>query len=806
MVGFEYSTEEGHASLLAFPGGSRAEVGAVRLTVGAEPRSGTGLEAVAQLAIRSFRLILSLSEADSFVRDVSPEDEIVVNADVLVRWSQLHGLHFQGSGGLVLPLAVHLEIGPITIQALELSIGASTAGIDLGLGVAFDLDIGPVHATVNGLGVEAALALEEGNLGPVDLDLGFKPPTGLGLGIEAGPVTGAGFIDFDPDEGRYSGIFQLEILTVVVTVVGLLDTRLPDGRDGYSFLIIISAEFTPIQLGFGFTLNGVGGLAGIHRSLNAEALRTGVYTGSLDSILFQTPPIRNPAQLVSDLSRVFPVAEGQFTFGPMAKIGWGVPTLITIDLGIIIELPSPVRIALLGRIGAALPEAEGAIIEIHVDFIAIVDFAAKLFSLDATLRDSRILVWTLTGDMAMRLSWGDRPNFAVALGGFHPAFPVPTGFPTLRRLALAMGAGDSIRLTCQSYQALTSNSLQFGARMELYVDVGVYVHGWIGFDALFVFSPFSFQVDFCAGLEVGVDDVQLAGVTVDGTLSGPTPWRVRGSATISLLFFDITARFDEKFGSEEQAVVVAEDPWRKLREALVDQRNWAATLPAGALNVVSVQTPPGGEAAFVDPVGRVTWRERVVPLDRTLAKFGSVALEAPVRFTVDQVRVGGASAAFARVDDYFSPGQVEELTDDQKLSRASFERMQAGIEVASASVHHGPPVIKDIEYETRLIDSATQSRPGSLLALAARIHLALGAATQSSLVTAGFRAFSAPLSFREADEGFVVASTVDLTLRPDITGPTTQGAAWQALDAHLAEHPEERGTLQIVPSHELEAA
>jgi hypothetical protein len=48
-----------------------------------------------------------------------------------------------------------------------------------------------------------------------------------------------------------------------------------------SFVVLISAEFTPIQLGFGFTLVGVGGLLGINRSVAAEALGDAVRTGAL---------------------------------------------------------------------------------------------------------------------------------------------------------------------------------------------------------------------------------------------------------------------------------------------------------------------------------------------------------------------------------------------------------------------------------------------------------------------------------------------------------------------------------------------
>ena len=38
----------------------------------------------------------------------------------------------------------------------------------------------------------------------------------------------------------------------------------------------ITVEFTPIQIGFGFSLNGVGGLAGFNRTMRLDPLRDGI--------------------------------------------------------------------------------------------------------------------------------------------------------------------------------------------------------------------------------------------------------------------------------------------------------------------------------------------------------------------------------------------------------------------------------------------------------------------------------------------------------------------------------------------------
>jgi hypothetical protein len=418
-------------------------------------------------------------------------------------------------------------------------------------------------------------------------------------------------------------------------------------------------------------------------------------------------------------------------------------------------------------------------------------------------------VFTLTGDMAMRLCWGDEPNFAIALGGFHPSFAPPPGFPALRRLTLALGVGDFVRITCQNYMAVTTNSVQFGARAELYVNVGVYVRGWIGWDALIIFSPFSFEVDFMAGLEVGVGSVKLASVSVEGALSGPTPWRVRGKATLSLLFFEITASFDEHFGNEDRASLPPADPWPDLLTALKEPRNWSALPAAGSLPVVTLAASPGTTATLIDPAGRMTWKETVAPLDRTLTRYGNSATPGPVKFTVDQVTVGTAPAPFSAITDNFAAAQFEDLTDAEKLSQPSFERMQAGVEVGADAVKAGPSIAAPLQYETDYKDA--QHGANAVLIFEPplwmqRADLSRSLTREAGLIAAGERAFSTGAQLAQEVERFVVVSTDDLSIRPAVTAPTTKGAAHQALKSYLATRPGEREALQVVPLHELERA
>jgi hypothetical protein len=54
------------------------------------------------------------------------------------------------------------------------------------------------------------------------------------------------------------------------------------------------------------------------------------------------------------------------------------------------------------------------------------------------------------------------------------------------------------------------------------------------------------------------------------------------------------------------------------------------------------------------------------------------------------------------------------------------------------------------------------------------------------------------------DTRYTVASTEDLSMRTDVLGTAaTRYEAMAALQSHLAAHPEDRGSMTILPLHEM---
>jgi uncharacterized protein DUF6603 len=811
--------------LLGQAGGTRLEATTISAELGISTSwsGGDGRargEPLVRAEVKGGKLVIDMSQGDGFIQSILSGIKVNSAFQLAASWRPSTGLELEGGAGIELVIPVHVSLGPVEIQTLYLLLAfGDDEPVRLETTVAIAAAIGPLTVSVDRIGAAGIFRFppdRQGNLGPVDLAFAFKPPTGIGVLVKAGPIGGGGFLSFEEEAGRYAGMLQLEALGVSVTAIGLLDTRLPGVTSGYSFLIIVSVTFPPIQLGYGFTLNGVGGLAGIHRLVLTEVLRQGIRNGALNGIMFPVDPIRNAPQIISDLRAVFPPALNRFVFGPFLKLGWGVPTLITANLGVVLELPDPVRILILGQVKVALPAPELPVVSLNLDVLGIIDFEQQLFSIDASLYDSRVGPFSVYGDMALRLSWGAPPILALAIGGLHPQFRPPPGFPQLRRATIEIGLGDNPRLTCQSYLALTSNSLQNGSRIELYAAAaGFNIHGWLGYDAIIIFIPLSFLVDIDGGVELRRGTRVIAGIHVDAHLTGPGEWHAWGRACLSLLFFDICVPFSVTIGNPLEQILARVNPWALLEAALRNPQSWESALPGVAFRAVGFALPEGATVTLVDPVGVLRGHQKVLPLNRKLAKLGEAAIDGADHFDVSRVAIGTSTVAHESVSDFFAAGQYQELTDAEKLSRDSYEPMDAGVTVGTAGATSGFTRAVPVEYETIVIDAPEGPEApfrdfvsrrlgvhalalGSLVARAARVYGTHLTATGRE----GSLAVAPQLRFE--DDDYVIVGTRDLARSDLVAAATTKGRASDALAAHLAAHPEERGRWQVVPLHELE--
>jgi hypothetical protein len=658
------------------------------------------LELSVELELTGIEFVLTLAEGDSLVRELLGDGTRTMTFDLAVVWSSRSGLHFRGQGALELVVPLHLTIGAVRIEFLTIKLRAEDERNALTAGLTGSARLGPLAVAVSNVGIRFLLTpvpaeSPAGVLGDLDVDLAFKPPDGIGLSIEAGVVTGAGFLRFGPDNGRYSGELVVKIADVGVEAVGLVETRLPGAAAGYSLLVLMRGEFPPVQVGFGFALTAVGGLLALNRRVDVDALRNRLAAGTAGRILAPEDPIRNAPSLLADLATVFPVAVGVTVVGPTVHLVW--VGLVHFDLGIFVELPGPERVVILGSARALIDKPDGGrpYLIIRVDVVGVVDLQARTAAFDAVLIDSQLLeILDLTGGAAFRLSWGAQPYSVLTVGGFHPAYnPEPLAFPSsLSRIAMVHGdPSDTLYLRFEGYFAVTTNTFQFGAAVEAVINSGNFnIQGILRFDALIRFQPFHFQFDIHASVRLRYKSRNLAGLSLSGELSGPGPVIFRGKVCIEILFFDIC--FEETFtlGSSHPPTVT---PVPSAVAALAGELDEPANLRVSETvdRYVAVRPPPADLGPpVVSPLGQLVWVQQRAPLNLLLQRIGGAPLDAPELVQAASPQLAGAEL------DWFAPGSFAELTDAEALNRRGFERLTGGLRFGMPGTDDGPAADKDV--------------------------------------------------------------------------------------------------------------
>jgi hypothetical protein len=496
----------------------------------------------------------------------------------------------------------------------------------------------------------------------------------------------------------------------------------------------------------------------------------------------------------------------------LLQIGWGTPTLITIDLALILELPDPVRLLLLGELAVLLPEPDAVLIELHMDVLGTIDFGTDEGSLDAVLHDSHLVGYPLHGAMALRGCWaGGDKTFLLAVGGFHPAFQPPPSFPTLDRLSISMPSGPISKLNLSGYLAITSNTLQIGAQISMFVGVdGFGISGYLNFDALLERKPkLHFEADISGGITLSVDGHDVMSLDLSANMSGPAPWHVAGHVHFHVLWIGVTKSFSATFGDPATDQLVEQiDVGLELRTAFADPRNFTASLTTNENGLVSLRTPEAPGMVLGHPSAGLKIDQRVVPLGLSITRFGAAAPLGDTIFNITGITVDGiASQTPSPVVDDFAPAQFLSLSDDDELSSPSFQPFAAGASLAEGAVTFGrataaAAIAPDTTFDTWVIDDTEGGQPHELGTSVPPDGLWT---IFRGLADSGSRRYAAPSQpVVRAPLSYVVATTDQIAVS-DVGSATGQSYAQAraAMAAALAQNADRRGTLQIVPRYEV---
>lgn len=646
------------------------------------------------------------------------------------------GLRLEG-GAAGKGVAIPLDKAPSAVRAPSLFVSAQGGGLRLDAAFGASL-LGLGDAAVDGVG----LVISAGGGG---FTATFVPPTGFGLTLAVGAAKGGGFLAVH--DGRYEGALSLSLGIVEVRAYGILDTQ------PVSALVVLSALFTPpIELGLAVTLNAVGGLLGISRALDQAALAQVVQSGHLDDLLFPADPAAAAPRILANLGSVFPVRPGSTVVGPMFRIGWGRPvSFVTADIGVVLQLPSGV-VGILGRLRVALPAPQVPVLDLRASVAGVVDTANGLIEIIADLAGSRLLAASIEGGLALRVKSGQDATFILSAGGFHPRFTPPAGFPTPKRLTITLADSPLLRIVFSGYFAVTPGTVQAGA--ELSAVIGSHstgVTGRLAFDALVRWEPsFGVQLDLSGSFELRFASRTLCSLGLRVHVDGPTPcWHVAGRASFSLLFFDVSFPFDERWDcTGATALPPPPDVCGILERTLDDPHSWEPVLPDGVRTMVSLRADDTADGRLLHPLGRPRFSQRTVPLGIQVVRYGPGRLPQPTAFAVTVTFTGGAGTA-QPVTENFARADFFDLTDDEKLTQPAFEQLCSGSELTPpAPTVTAPTYSVPVEYETKWLGGpvSTPKPPWQITDAAFIAALPFGAVGRSLVHTLSSRYLSPPIT------------------------------------------------------------
>lgn len=855
-----YGRADARAMEFGASDGPHLVVETIQLKLELSPTSSVRLE------VKGMDLSLALSDADSFISSLS--QELKTRFDVALVYDKA-GFRFEGgptSGAPVKPAAIGI---PTVLHALDtpaasgsamtaaalpagLSVGTTSGGLqadvpvgrthfgpfriqkghfEIGRGAdgdhralieistSVDTTIGPFTLTIDRLGflVDLHAGTPDPNLGLVDLDMRFKPPNGIGVKIDADIVKGGGFLYLDTGRGEYGGVLELSFNGFSVKAVGLLNTRAPDA--GWSLLLLLYAEFrdAPLQLGLGFSISAIGGILGLQHVASTEQLRAAMGTNSFDDVLFPGDPVKNAPRILGRLRTLFPVQAHALTFGPVVEINWAGPKPIVVArLGILAQFTgfgggelNFTRLTVIGTVTATAPPSSidsPRLVQLTADLLGDYDADTGLLAIDARLRDSKLGGVDFSGSLIIRIGLGSSPAFAVAAGGFHPAFTdLPPALPArIDRLGLVWKIGDSVVLTLQAYAAITASSWQLGALFTLRAKIGpVDIDGALGFDAISS-DDGRFAVRIDGHVKIAWRGHTLMAVSIKVMIDRNVNqiWHAAGTAKFSILWWDKEVDFEHSWGTARSLPpAVPVDAAALVRTALSLAGNWATQLPVGgnALVTLADPEPTNSPRIIAHPLGTLTVTQRVAPLGLRLDHLDGSPVPPGTVVNIDAVRVGDAAATATQpTRQMFPRARFQQLSDDERLTQKTFEPLPAGVTITPVAQPNpvGTVAAFDFERVNLAPGDVTTPPPDSTFPSLIFWHARRGRAARSSL--------------RENDRRLRGAHLLDITVDPPVVvvvgtrdlSAATALSETETRSATLAGQRAGRGR-RVVEAHEI---
>jgi len=549
-----------------------------------------------------------------------------------------------------------------------------------------------------------------------DIPVSPRWPDAIGLRVKAGPITGGGFIrrvernytvnGEDVKRIEFGGVVQLQILKFGVSAIVILTP------DPFSLVLVIGVRFAvAIELSFGFTLNGIGGILAIDRGISLEALKSGMKEHILDKMLFPDNPVAEAPKLLDKVGNVFPPRAGGFVVGPIVELGWGSQAkFVEMKLGVVLALPDPM-IVVLGALRVRVPTKELPITDIRADvFVAITPDYLLLF---ASMSQSKIATFTVSGEMGLYIEWSGSGGFEFSVGGFHPEYEKLVGkkpkLGEMDRITIDLSPAKAISFVIKAYFAITAGSVQLGIDGRLNADIAIITaKAWLTLDMIFIWSPrFAFKVSIEVGVEVELLGFTFASIMFRGSLEGTRPFTLAGHIKVDVWFLPT---FDEdlgpiSWGEKEPQALPPVDALAVAASALNVPDSWKATLPEHAAQLVTLAEVDDVAGRIAHPLAGLEVSQTQVPLGVKITHIGASPVKADMVTLGMPTSSAGEAAAVSELRTPFAPGHFFDLEGEKLLARSGFEQLQGGCRIAAATTPKiGGNATENVSYRTYVRD------------------------------------------------------------------------------------------------------
>lgn len=222
---------------------------------------------------------------------------------------------------------------------------------------------------------------------------------------------------------------------------------------------------------------------------------------------------------------------------------------------LLVQAGNDLTIALIGIGGTEFPPRapkKYARLELAIELVLRPD--AGELSLGAALTPNSYVFdddCKIHGGVGLKIWFGNHPqagDFALSMGGYHPGYTIPVGYPKNARLGITWGLGSTVSIGGGGYFAITPSSVMAGGRLEVKFHSGM-LRAWLTAyaDALVQWDPFQF--DIAIGVSIGVSaTIKVWFVRISITVEIGADLRVwgpptGGEAKVHLWFISFTIGF-----------------------------------------------------------------------------------------------------------------------------------------------------------------------------------------------------------------------------------------------------------------------